>query len=294
MNSMENYGLICNDEAKPIISTKEWTHGLVQEITVDAPYSASLTRDSHTLILSEGFTTQTTPPMVTTDMWFDRSHIKVERVTSQLLYIVPKGCEFSAICHHQGRLHYTLIAIDPQLIAYLSGSNHPQCSLSSAVNIRNEFVFKLGEQLRDSDDELYSSALMATLLTKISRSKRITLIDPRAGKSISTEKKKLLTEYISDNLEKKISLHDLSTLVGISTSHFTREFKTCFGLSAYQYILERRMEKARNLLIRTRLPLSEIAILCGFSSQSQFSTMFARSNQIAPLQYRQLNKISSL
>jgi AraC family transcriptional regulator len=52
------------------------------------------------------------------------------------------------------------------------------------------------------------------------------------------------------------------------------------------------MEKAQDLLIHTKLPLSEVAILCGFSSQSQFSTMFAKMNKISPLQYRQLNIIN--
>ena len=74
--------------------------------------------------------------------------------------------------------------------------------------------------------------------------------------------------------------------VGVSRFHFARSFKTTFGVSPRQYILRRRIERARDLLLSSDLPTTEIATLSGFGGPMQFATAFRKYVGLSPSQYR--------
>jgi AraC-like DNA-binding protein len=93
-------------------------------------------------------------------------------------------------------------------------------------------------------------------------------------------------EHVETNLEGTISLHDLATTAGLSTSHFARAFKQSEGTSPHKYVMSRRLQQALQLLAETELPLSEIASATGFADQSHFSRQFRRFVGITPSSYR--------
>jgi hypothetical protein len=165
---MENYGLTYNDEVTPIITTQKWEHGMVQKVMVEAPHQTSLMRDFHTLILTEGFGIHTGRPKVVADMWFDNVYLRSERTVCQVVNIVPKGCELNVVCHYNGTLRYTIIAVNPELISYLPTEKNTQRTVFSALNRCNPFIFQLAENLYQCDNELHATALMTTLLTEVS------------------------------------------------------------------------------------------------------------------------------
>jgi len=94
-------------------------------------------------------------------------------------------------------------------------------------------------------------------------------------------------EYIEDGLSQPISLRELAALAGIGARHFERAFRQSTGCSPYAYVMERRLQRARDLLINLpELPIEQIALRLGFSSSSHFSSAFRRHTGLAPTEFR--------
>ncbi|MBD3883011.1 helix-turn-helix transcriptional regulator [Phormidium tenue FACHB-886] len=95
-------------------------------------------------------------------------------------------------------------------------------------------------------------------------------------------------DYIESNLEQDLSLESIAQMLNLSSYRFARAFKQSIGLSPHQYLLQRRIERAKQLLTQTQFPIYEISYLLGFSSQSHFSTVFRRLTGTTPKAYRDL------
>jgi len=93
-------------------------------------------------------------------------------------------------------------------------------------------------------------------------------------------------EFIESNLSESLRLSDLAEIAGLSPFHLSRAFKSAVGLSPHQYLLERRIVRARELLQETRLGLAEIAYSVGFSSQAHFTDVFRKRLNVTPGAYR--------
>ena len=93
-------------------------------------------------------------------------------------------------------------------------------------------------------------------------------------------------DYINDNLAKRLTLAEIAGVAHLSPYHFSHLFKKSTGLSPYQYVLHRRVQRAKDLLVSTTLPLAEIALSSGFSSQSHLSRHFKRLVGISPKAFR--------
>jgi AraC family transcriptional regulator len=95
-------------------------------------------------------------------------------------------------------------------------------------------------------------------------------------------------DYIDRHLAEKITLEAIAKHCHISVFYFCSQFAQIMHVSPYQYILQQRVQKAQQLLETTTLPLCEIALLCGFSSQSQMCQHFRKSAKLTPKSYRKL------
>lgn len=94
-------------------------------------------------------------------------------------------------------------------------------------------------------------------------------------------------DYIDAHLGSEMTLADLAELVGMSQFHFGRLFKQSLGLSPYQYLLQQRVERAKQLLKHTAdKSIVEIALECGFNSHSHFGRKFRQLTGITPKAYR--------
>jgi AraC family transcriptional regulator len=94
------------------------------------------------------------------------------------------------------------------------------------------------------------------------------------------------TEFLDANLNGDINLRSVAEICDISLSHFARAFKHSFRKPPYQWLLERRIEKAQDLLLNSRLSLAGIAIQCGFTDQSGFNRAFKRISGATPGEWR--------
>ncbi|MBD2463637.1 helix-turn-helix transcriptional regulator [Oscillatoria sp. FACHB-1407] len=131
--------------------------------------------------------------------------------------------------------------------------------------------------------ESLTNALVVNLLRDYSTTQpHITQYDGGLGD------RKLLqvTHYINEALDQDIKLADLAQLAGVSQSHFSRLFKRSMGLSPHQYLLQQRVERAKQLLKNTNQSLVEIALACGFDSHSHFTRQFRHITGLTPKAYR--------
>lgn len=105
---------------------------------------------------------------------------------------------------------------------------------------------------------------------------------PRFRGGLSSRQIRTATELLEANLEGSISLQQVAEACELSVSHFARAFKTTFRRPPYRWLIERRVDRARDLMTNTRLSLADIAIQCGFADQSAFNRSFKRIHGATP------------
>lgn len=94
--------------------------------------------------------------------------------------------------------------------------------------------------------------------------------------------------YIFNNLDKKITVQGLSSIAQMSPSHFSRVFKSQTGFSPYDYVLTARLNRAKELLQKTDMTISQIAEATGFNSEANFVYFFTGNAGISPGKFRKL------
>ena len=83
-----------------------------------------------------------------------------------------------------------------------------------------------------------------------------------------------------------LGLADLAQAAGLSRMHFAAQFRQATGLRPHEYLLGCRIERAKALLATSALPIAEVALVVGFSSQSHFSAVFKRFTGLTPYRWR--------
>lgn len=91
--------------------------------------------------------------------------------------------------------------------------------------------------------------------------------------------------YIDNNYNRNLTLEEIAQHVSFSPVYFHNKFKSATGKTPHEYITQKRIAKATNLLITSNLTISEIAYSCGFSSQSYFNYAFKKQLDVTPKTY---------
>ncbi|MGP2490278.1 helix-turn-helix domain-containing protein [Mesorhizobium sp. PUT5] len=98
---------------------------------------------------------------------------------------------------------------------------------------------------------------------------------------------KRVKEFVDNNLGKEIGLEHLADAAGLSRRHFARSFYQELGKTPHRWLMQERLEKAKELLAGSNVSICEIAENCGFSSQSHFTTALKQSTGMTPHRWRQ-------
>ena len=103
----------------------------------------------------------------------------------------------------------------------------------------------------------------------------------------------LIKTYVKNNLSNKITLSDLSWKLHCSTVTLTEHFKDEYGMTIMEYVMKKRMEKARRLLSNSELSIREIAEECGFADNEYFSRCFKEFHGQSPKVWKKMQKNTS-
>jgi AraC family transcriptional regulator len=153
-----------------------------------------------------------------------------------------------------------------------------------------QIAIAIAEALRSgsAEDGLYVDTLAQMMAVHLARRHSSRSRPARAAAQIAIpgSKMKRLIEFIEENLEGDLSLEALAAQLLISPLYLPRAFKTAVGQSPHQYVLGRRIERAKELLRNTDSPIADVAFATGFSSQSHLSNWFLRVVGVSPAAYR--------
>jgi AraC family transcriptional regulator len=97
-------------------------------------------------------------------------------------------------------------------------------------------------------------------------------------------------EFLEARLADNVSLEEVARECELSVAQFARAFKRSTGLPPHRYLTERRIERARLLLVGSDLPLADVAVRCGFADQSHFTKLFRRSMGVSPGIFRRASR----
>lgn len=96
--------------------------------------------------------------------------------------------------------------------------------------------------------------------------------------------------HIDEHLSSTIRITDLAGLVRLSSSYFSRAFKSTFGKTPQQFVLDRRVARAQHAMLTSEAPLCDIALACGFADQAHLSRVFRRLVGASPNQWRRARR----
>jgi AraC family transcriptional regulator len=104
----------------------------------------------------------------------------------------------------------------------------------------------------------------------------------RSQPGLSPRQLRRVTEYIEEHLDRDLSLARLAGVVGVSASHLKTVFRRSTGLPVHEYVVQRRVERAKALLLRGELPASQVALEAGFAHQSHMARWMRRVLGVTP------------
>ncbi|MDJ0592583.1 MAG: AraC family transcriptional regulator [Pleurocapsa sp. MO_226.B13] len=129
------------------------------------------------------------------------------------------------------------------------------------------------------------AALMNHLMRHYSNRQQRSQVD---SNPLSKRKLQQIIDYIHQHLDRDLALAELAALVQISPSYFSILFKQATGITPHQYVIQCRIERAKELLRQSDLAIADIALRLGFSHQSHLGRHFKRLVGVTPKQFRQL------
>ena len=92
--------------------------------------------------------------------------------------------------------------------------------------------------------------------------------------------------YINNHYQEPLTLDDVAEFAGFSRFYFSRSFKKQTGFSFKDYLCEKRLQAAMDMLIRSNRPIQEVAAESGFGSVATFNRVFREKKGCTPTQYR--------
>ena len=135
---------------------------------------------------------------------------------------------------------------------------------------------------------LYADSLIQTLtlhlLTNYGTSRA--LVRSVSG-GLSGYKLRRTKEFIEEHLEDDLSLAEISAAAGLSQFHFARAFRRSTGSTPQQFVTQRRIERAKELLAKNDLPIVEVSLRTGFKNQSHFTSLFRKFTSLTPKMWRE-------
>ena len=144
--------------------------------------------------------------------------------------------------------------------------------------------------LRDRADRLCVEALAIEIAWLLFR--EYSVASPRAKNiprgGLTRNHTRRVLEYVEANLGRAVTIRELADVAELSTHHFVRMFKRSVGLTPYQHLLQRRVERAKDLLRGKPASLAQVGLSTGFGSQSHFTSAFHRLVGATPAEFQRL------
>ena len=178
-------------------------------------------------------------------------------------------------------------------VAEENGLNADAVELRPSLDGRDDAVEHIGLAMLAEMEaggiggRVYGDALATALATHLLRNHGTSpraVADQKGGLPRSALRR--VTDYVNDNLSLDVGLSEMAGVANLSRYHFSRQFKRSTGLTPHQYVIRRRVQRARELLSGTDLSVGDVASAVGFTHQSHLAHHVRRHYGVAPTSLR--------
>ncbi len=147
----------------------------------------------------------------------------------------------------------------------------------------NDKILSIISGVKHSENEYALSDKIHALMCDIFSYSEMN-VNPRHSTVVNDAK-----TYMEEHLTEDLTVKEIADKLNYSPSHFSKIFKDCTKMSPYEYLLSRRIELAKKLLIQTNYPLDVIAYKSGFHSVPRLICEFKKATTFTPLKFRKLH-----
>jgi AraC family transcriptional regulator len=212
------------------------------------------------------------------------------------IYIIP--AHTPSIWELKGKDTFLSLSVSPALLKKVAEEldvDPVKMEIRNRFQMRDPQLENIGWALKEEMGcgypcgRLYFESLAVAVTTRLIQFHSSNSMNmKRPDKRLSDRRLRQVLEYIEVNLAENISLDDLASVVGLSVSHFNALFREAAGLSPHQYLIRRRVERAKNLLGQGDLSISQIANETGFAHQSHLARHMQRVLGVSPKVLREM------
>jgi AraC family transcriptional regulator len=211
------------------------------------------------------------------------------------IMLIPAEHPLEGWSDYPARIRHMLLLLDPEMIdaGAREDTRRDRPTLSYRVDLADGVI---ADRMRALQLEFDHPGLMGRLYVEsLSNEIAVRLVRAQASAGGSTtlargglapKRLRLVRDYIDTNLAEEITLADLAAIAGVSSTHFCRAFHRSTGIASHQYLIRRRVERAKALLAEGDLPIAQIALAVGFGNQSHMTTHFRRVVGTTPRRFR--------
>lgn len=207
--------------------------------------------------------------------------------------VTPAGLRYGA--QWEEELEHTSVYLSQDFIdrATTDFEAHQSARLVLSCGPQDALVRSIGVSLATELDagmptgKLYAESLVNALAVHLLRhySTDAVVPDLQFG-GLPSHKFRRVAEFIDAHLDRDLALAEIAEEANLSLYHFSRAFKQTTGQTPIQFVMHRRIERAKQLLSASETPLAEIALTVGFKNQSHFSTLFRKLTEMTPKAWR--------
>lgn len=249
--------------------------GVSAEIGFNPPWETNdLSIPSHYVAMNTG----------TVTLRFERRagrHMQRVSLAPGQFWIQPAGEPFS---HHvSDAAEYGAITLDVDRVA---STLRASLSLKPTYGVDDAVLRSLAHALfaetygGNPAGPLFADGIATAMIAHLARTYGSTPAPERGGLRDATKRR--VIEYIDAHLAEPMTLTELASVAGLSLHHFAREFQQAVGAPPHEYVMARRVDRAKEMLRFGSMTMADVALANGFSDQAHFTRTFRKRVGVTP------------
>jgi AraC family transcriptional regulator len=202
---------------------------------------------------------------------------------------LPPGCHIEGWCAINRPAAITSVVIDPDVEF---GHSVDLSKLPPRIEFDDQFLRAAMRRFQNllsnpaQDPPGYAETLVALLSFDLLRQAGGRLPRPPAAGALNPQQVRLVTDYIEAHLSERPRISDLAALVNLTRYHFMRAFKLAVGVPPHQFMIGRRVERAKEMLSDQKQTIAGVALRTGFGTSLQLTRAFRRVVGTTPSEFR--------
>ena len=276
--------------SRPLLSSG---HGLAHRIVIEhyrhPPSNIELTPSSHALLvvhLKGPVAVEEKKERLWERRWTDKQHVSLtppgepvhrrfQAATEVLLLYLDPG--------FIGDVINDAFDVDARQVKLVPSFSTPDATLDELAKL---LAAEAAQPLDPAHSAMVDALERAIAIAVLRGHSTIGRPAPRDQLRTAPARIRRVLDYLREDTSSAPTLKDMASIAGLSPTHFGRAFRAATGMPPHRYLQELRMERARRLLETTKLPITQIALECGFEQSTSFATSFKKLVGVSPRIWR--------